>query len=83
MNTEMVRKEIAGIAAKIWREEISVTDGTNQILSVKGIRIIAENQDLPITSLMSLREAENVRRARADMLKAGFKKVELLKPEGK
>lgn len=53
---------------KSWR------DIASQILAIKGIRIEADDQGLPLAGPFSLREAENVRSARQGMLKAGFVK---------
>jgi hypothetical protein len=54
----------------IWREK------ADQILSIKGIRIEAENQELPLSGPYSLREAALVRDARNQMLKDGWVKCE-------
>ncbi|HUX48489.1 MAG TPA: hypothetical protein VMV76_04875 [Dehalococcoidia bacterium] len=80
MEYERKVKEIAVIIGK------AVMDGSayqgkgaehyaTQILSLDGIEIRAENQDLPLSGPYTLTEATSVRQARQDMLKEGFVKV--------
>ena len=44
---EQIREEIGKIGYKVWKEEISINEGVKQILSIKGLRIEADNQELP------------------------------------
>ena len=72
-----IKEKAMAIGAKIWHEEITVTDGVNQILSLETlthrIAIVKKKPELPDLPLFDTgAEQETYRIAQLDMLDSGF-----------
>ena len=83
MEYERIREEIAQVIYSEYLAHKRINDAqdkyharhtTDQILSIKGIRIEADNQDLPAFAYGSLDQKYAIQHAREAMLKAGFVK---------